>query len=452
MNIAAGISIILYYLVFLLYYRGLLPSSRKRLWRLVPATLLIIGAYFIAQRIALLWLHLPMLLIAMAAGVYMSSDMSFTQAFYGAGVCTLSLYCFRGIVTSISAWIVQGTRPGFALDSQSYYSLTVLSLIIALIFFQIMRKTILSDQELLMFLKEPGSLKNVIAYELAAIPILILLNQGRYHNSDALWFAGVTLAGCGFILFMLIFSIYHSIRETRLLRYQLSNQFMEEQLEIQLRYYKSYHKNTEKFRKLKHDYLSVMRTLRMMIEGGEKEAALALIHDADESLRELTIQNKEYSENATLNAVLRDLAINCKENRVRLTCEVAAPRHTELTTLEELRILTNVTGNAMEACKKVPEEKRFIDVVSRNVEGWLMLIVTNSFDGKVCMEHGRIKSRKEQQEEHGLGLSIVREIAESKGGFLMTQFDVEDNRFETKVLIPRHVPEAKRITQMEQAV
>ena len=411
MSIAAGVSIIIYCFTFLLYYRELLPFGQRDHWRIGAALLLLIGAYFAADLTALSWLHLPALLLAMAAGVYLSTDMSFTQAFYGAGVCTLSLYCFRGIVTSIAAWVVQDTRPQFAVDSQSYYSLTVLSLVIALAFFYILHETILPDQELLIFLREPSSVKNVIAYELAAIPSLLLLNQGRHYHPDARWFAGITLAGCGFILFMLIFSIYHSIKEARLLRYQLSNQFMEEQLSVQLRYYNSYHKSTENFRKLKHDYLSVMRTLKVMIEGEQKEEALSLIHDTDESLQEFRAVQKEYSDNTTLNAVLQDLEFNCT--------------------------LTNVTNNAVEACKKVPEDQRFIKVMSRNINGWAVIDVTNAFDGTVLVEHGRLKSRKIQRENHGLGLTIVQEIVESKGGILMTHFDVAQNTFKTRVLIPR---------------
>lgn len=440
MNISAGISIILYYLIFLIYYHHLLPSGQKRLWRIGPAILLIIGFYFAVQQTNLPWLQLPALFIAMAIGGYLSSGMSFMQAFYGAGVCTLSLYCFRGIITSIAGWVLQDICPDFVLDEQSYYRLTVLSLNVALLFFQIIRKTIISDQELYMFLQDPCSLKNVIGYELAAIPCLILLNQGRYHNSDAGWFAGITLAGNGLILFMLVFSIYHSIKETQLLQYKISNQFMEEQLEIQLRYYNSYHKSTERFRKLKHDYLSVMRALKVMLERGEEEAALSLIHETDESLQGFKTQNKEYSENTTLNAVLQDLAFNCKEHGIRLSCKVAVPRYTELTTLEALRIITNVCNNALEACKKVPEEQRFIDITSRNMDGWVMLVVRNAFDGNISMEYGWFKSRKNQKEDHGLGLLIVKEIAESKGGLLMTQFDAEKNTFEAKILIPRHMP------------
>lgn len=441
MSISSGISIILYYLVLLLYYRWLLPSDGKRLWLIVPALLLIAVSFYALQLLGLSWLNIPVLMLAMAAGIHLSSGMSFIQALYVAGVCSLSLYCFRGITTAIRAWIVQDTIPGFALDSQSYYTLTALSVIIALVFFQIMRKTIIPDNDLRMFLDNPASLKNVIVYEIAALPSLIILNQGRYYGPDALWFTGITLSGSSFTIIMLIYSIYHSIKETRLLQYKLNSQFLAEQLEIQLRYYNSYHKSTEKFRRLHHDYLSVMGTLSALLKTGAREQALLVVQEAYKTIEETKTGKGEYSNSATLNAVLQDLAFSCEEHGIRLSCQIAVPRHTELTLLESLRIITNVTKNAVEACKKVPREERFIQITAQNEKGWVMLDVVNAFDGNILLENGRLKSTKMQNEGHGMGLAIVKEIAESKGGLVVFDADLGRKTFETRVCVPQCLPQ-----------
>lgn len=86
MNITAGISIILYYLAFILYYRHLLPVGRKRIWMIVPALLLPAAAYYVVYLIALPWLHLPVLFIAMTFGAYLCTGMSFMQALYGGSI------------------------------------------------------------------------------------------------------------------------------------------------------------------------------------------------------------------------------------------------------------------------------------------------------------------------------------------------------------------------------
>lgn len=437
MNISAGISIILYYLVFLLYYRWILPDSCSRLWMLVPSLFIISGSYYAVQLLELVWLNLPALMLAMAVGVYLSSGMSFIQSLFGAGVCILSIYCFRGMTTAIGAWIVRDTIPGFALDTQSYYSLTILSLIIALLFFQLMRKTFILDNDLRMFLSNPASLKNVIAYEMAAALFFMILNQGRFYAAEPLWFTGVTLFGSGFTITMLIYSIYSSIKETKLSRYKISSRFLEEQLEIQLRYYNSYHKNTEKFRRLRHDYLFVIRTLEALLDSGEKEQALKIVRETHKTMEAKKIVTKEYSDNATLNAVLQDLAFNCEEHGIRLSCQVSVPRNTELTVLEALRIITNVTANAVEACQKVPKEERFIQIIAANENGWVMLNVVNAFDGNIILERGQLKSTKKQKDNHGVGISIVKEIAESKGGFVVFDADPEQKTFEIKVHIPQ---------------
>ncbi len=441
MSISAAISIILYYLVFLLYYRWLLSSDRKRLCMVVPALILIVGSYYVVQLLGLLWLNLPVLMLAMTVGIRLSSDLSFLQALYGAGVCSLSLYCFRGVTTAIGSWIVQDTIPGFALDSQSYYTLTTFSVIIALVFFQIMRRTIIPDHDLRMFMDNPASLKNVIVYEIAALPSFIILNQGRYYGPDALWFTGITLSGSAFIIIMLIYSIYHSIKETRLLQHKLNSQFLAEQLEIQRRYYNSYHKSTEKFRRLRHDYFSVMRTLGTLLKAGEKEQALLVVQEAYRTMEETKTVKREYSDSATLNAVLQDLAFKCEEHGIRLSCQMVAPRHTELTLLESLRIITNVTANAVEACKKVPKEERFIQITAQNEKGWAMLDVVNAFDGNILLEKGWLKSTKKKKEEHGMGLSIVKEIAESKGGLVVFDVDLGRKTFEARVCVPQCLPQ-----------
>lgn len=437
MSFMIGVFGVLYYLAFLLYFRWILPAENKRIWLLVPALCMIAGAYYVLRMIGLPWLNLPVLMVIVAFGIYFCTGLTPAQAVCGAGISILNLYCFRGVTTAVGAWIVHDTIPGFALDTNSYYGLTVLSMVIALAFLHLLRKTLLPDKDLRMFFDNPASLKNVIAYELAAIPFLEILNQGRYHDPDAVWYTGITLSGSGFTLIMLMYLIYRSIKETGLLKYKLSNRFLEEQMELQLRYYKSYHKSTEKFRRLRHDYLSVVRAMEAMLEAGRYEQALEMVREAHETIEETRFSRKAYSENPTLNAVLQDLAFNCEEHGIRMTCQVAVPRNTELTVLEALRIITNITTNAVEACKKVPKEERFIQLSGCNENGWAVLNVVNAFDGSILLEEGRLKSTKVQAGNHGMGLSIIKDIAESKGGMVLFDADLSKKTFETRVHIPQ---------------
>ena len=65
----------------------------------------------------------------------------------------------------------------------------------------------------------------------------------------------------------------------------------------------------------------------------------------------------------------------------------------------------------------------------------------NAFDGNMLLEKGMLKSTKEQKEEHGMGLSIVKEIAESKGGLVVFDVDLGRKTFEARVCVPQCLPQ-----------
>ena len=70
---------------------------------------------------------------------------------------------------------------------------------------------------------------------------------------------------------------------------------------------------------------------------------------------------------------------------------------------------------------------------------WLVLEAVNSYNGELLMEDGKLKTVKDEKEEHGLGLDIVKEIVEHAGGFVLYDHDSENKTF----LLRIHVPEDK---------
>lgn len=63
--------------------------------------------------------------------------------------------------------------------------------------------------------------------------------------------------------------------------------------------------------------------------------------------------------------------------------------------------------------------------------GALLIIVINSFNGYLRMEHGQYQTTKADQQNHGLGLATIRQIVENQQGDLA----IETNNAEFKVRI-----------------
>ena len=96
-------------------------------------------------------------------------------------------------------------------------------------------------------------------------------------------------------------------------------------------------------------------------------------------------------------------------------------------------VLANILDNAIRACRKMSDAKPsdvektplYIKLSAKEQAGFLIIRQENSFDGVIEDRRNGVFS------EHGLGLGIVRSIAEEMGGMLVTE--QKDNIYITNV-------------------
>jgi sensor histidine kinase regulating citrate/malate metabolism len=250
----------------------------------------------------------------------------------------------------------------------------------------------------------------------------------------------VTLGACLLTIGMLIYADYHALRSTELLEYEWRHKMLEEQLDRQLLHYKSYQKYTESFRSFQHDYRSMMASLKSLIRAGENEQAIGFIDSLHDDMQKQVQVHKRYSDHVVLDAILQNAANLCQEKEIRFSFQVSAPRDTGLSLPDAIRIFSNITSNAIEACGKLPVERRFIEITSRNDNQWSTLEAANSYDGNAPMENGHFLTTKRENPNDGLGLRIIQDVVERLGGFMVCDADAERRVFRSRVHIPRYPP------------
>jgi two-component system sensor histidine kinase AgrC len=437
---AAAVVILLYYTVFLFYCRGLVPRQGGGLFRFFLSLAVLAGSYASLSAADLLWLRIPVLAAAMMTGMRIFTGMDWFQSVYCGGHCILSVYSFRGIFTALGSFIFRSRD--FLSDPNAYYSGTLFALPASLLLFWSLRATIFPDSKIRYLLKNPSQLKYVIAYELLAILNLMVIFSGRYLSPHGVWYMGVTLGACVLTIGMLIYAVYHALRSTELLEQKWRHQMLEEQLDRQLLHYKSYQKYTESFRSFQHDYRSMMASLKSLIRADENEQAVKLIDGLYDDMQKRVRIHKRYSDHLVLDAMLQDAANLCEEKKIRFSFQVSVPRNTGLSLPDAIRIFSNITSNAIEACEKLPSERRFIEITSRNDAQWSTLETVNSYDGNAPMENGKFVTTKPESQNHGLGLRIIADVVEGLGGFIMCDADSGRGVFRIRVHIPRRPPTA----------
>lgn len=445
--IIAIVMILMYYLVFMLYYQKLFPVQRSRQILILPALAIILASYVFLNTQELSGLRFPAVMLVMVMGLYFSTSMNWLQALYGGGLCVLSAYSFRGIFTLTGFLVFQGHN--FPSETDAYYVITVLALPLAFLLFWTLRKSIFSDAKIKKILNNKVQLKLIVIYEIMAGINLANINFGRslfpydirylgpYLSPHGLWAVKISIGNCLLTLSMLLYAIYQSIQSTELLEYRYKIQTLEEQYEQQLRHYKSYQKYTESFRIFKHDYKSMMVSLKALLKARENERAIRLMDELYIDMQKRMEVHKKYSDNVILDAMLQDTASICEEKGIRFSFNIFEPRNTGLSKLDGIRIFSNITKNAVEACQQVPLPERFIYISTRNDEQWVTLEAINSYDGKVFMDNETPVTTKQDKEGHGLGLSIIQEIVQNLGGFVIYAADRERKTFMIRVHIPR---------------
>ena len=83
---------------------------------------------------------------------------------------------------------------------------------------------------------------------------------------------------------------------------------------------------------------------------------------------------------------------------------------------------------------KVREIQPIIDLVIQTKSGYLLIDCINSLDGKSLIKEGsNLLTNKRNKEEHGLGLKIIKRIADSYEGNM--DYSVEEDKFVLNVTV-----------------
>lgn len=200
------------------------------------------------------------------------------------------------------------------------------------------------------------------------------------------------------------------------------------QLELQRLQYQKMAENDGLVKAQRHDLRHHLTVLRELSGQGDKEKLDGYL----DTLTRNIPSDKEVRlcENYAVNAVAAHYNAAAKEQGIETRLHFAIPAELDPTVQSDLCIVVgNLLENAVEACSRMTEGKRFIRLHSHLEYGVLTLTVDNSFDGKVKEKNGTLLSSKREGE--GMGLSSVAAVAKKHGG--AARFEVKDTVFQSSV-------------------
>lgn len=196
-----------------------------------------------------------------------------------------------------------------------------------------------------------------------------------------------------------------------------------EQVRIQnacyVNYFQSERQNNELLRKWKHDLKNYLFGILTLLDEGKNDEARTRIAGKAEEIRRMDAIH--YSGNVVLDSILNYKLQLADEQHIRLEYDFQVPDEVKVDAEDLAVLFGNSLDNALEAVKRVEEDKRRIKMRMYYERGAFVCRIQNAYQ-TIRREGERFLSTKTGDgQEHGIGMQSIRSIAEKYHGTVFTE-------------------------------
>lgn len=204
--------------------------------------------------------------------------------------------------------------------------------------------------------------------------------------------------------------------------------FQSELIENQIRETRNMY---DQVRGWRHDYRNHIQNMKIILSEKNYSKLDSYLSELAEDLN--TVDTVIKTGNVMADAVLNSKLTTAKKLNIKTTVKAGIPKKTAMTDVELCAVMGNLLDNALEACKKLPEEQRFMRVYVGNIKGQFYISVQNSA-GEVKKSGGKYYTTKSGS-NHGYGIFRIDRIAKKYGGYVNRQN--EEGVFATEIMLPQ---------------
>ena len=251
----------------------------------------------------------------------------------------------------------------------------------------------------------------------AFVTILALIFTDSYLESSVdsgfFLFCRIGLLVCVFAIYYVLLQSLEGLEQQAALRQRLifESRLLETQITEQKKYNQLMIDHAQELRRQRHDLRHQLTAILGLVRADNVPLRTYL----DGLLDAIPDPPQIYCKNQAVNALVSRCAGICRERGVDFTAQLAVPADTEQISDAELCVIFgNLLENALEACDRMTEGRKFLHIESNVHLGTLTVVMDNSFDGQVRQESGRYCSSK--RDDLGVGLSSIQVVAKAHQG------------------------------------
>ena len=192
--------------------------------------------------------------------------------------------------------------------------------------------------------------------------------------------------------------------------YNSVNSILEKQIENQIEYYNQTEMLNSDLRRFKHDYTNHILCLKAMIDSNQNNEALEYIEkiNSEISLSTQTFNTGHKIADAILNEKHRN------HSDVNIKFEGCIPEFID--NVDLCIVLGNAVDNAIEACEKLNETDKIIDMTANYQQSHFIFIIKNPVAKDYTINGSCPETTKSDPLKHGFGLSNIKRIVDKYDG------------------------------------
>lgn len=263
-----------------------------------------------------------------------------------------------------------------------------------------------------------------VSFFAVALFFMILLKKSDLSNGMQIGFATVVFLLFGInITVLFLLNLLHDQNQK-----MLENSILRTQLHEQELFIEKNEKKDEEIREFRHDIKRYFSNYLYLLEKGEVGT---VIEELRKNLRrDFMKESILYTSNIMLNAIINEKKAVCEKNGIPLFVHISLG--TNLESMELAIALENLLDNAIEAEQKESQKGIWLNI--EVIDNMLNLIVENKIHQSVVDANPNLNTLKKNKEEHGMGIRIVRQIADQMEGFISIKD--EKGKFIVHLMIP----------------
>ena len=272
----------------------------------------------------------------------------------------------------------------------------------------------------------------IVIVNLSVILLKIILDSSQRYtsiNGEILITATYTMPYMAVLSMIITVYIVMEIRKETEIRIQEKQMYS--RLESKNEYYEKIEEAQNQIRRLYHDMNNHLNNIQIMNENSEN--ATKYIESIQNELKQA--RKKRLSGNAMFDIIIDEKMKVCKEKGIEFTANIDSRNTAFIENIDTSSILSNILDNAIEACEKIPCDKRYIKLETMWADDIFLIVCENSKINSIKKSGETFVTDKINKSNHGIGIkSIEYSVKKYRGNMLITY---DENTFNLKIMIPK---------------